>query len=64
MNKKQCGKVATHRFTWPGNDETFICKNHLFWVKQIVNAMGMYLQIIPLGTDIQKTCTQKVKEQT
>lgn len=62
MSKEICGKVATHRFTWPGNDETFICENHLSWMKQIVAAMSMHLQIIDIRPDISKTCTQKVNE--
>jgi hypothetical protein len=62
MCKKTCDKVASHRFTWPGNDEAFICENHQRQLKRVADTMGLHLQTISLGTGIQKTCTQKVNE--
>jgi len=45
---KKCSNKAEFRYTWPGKDEAFICQEHAFKMRRIVEAMGMYVQIIPL----------------
>lgn len=44
----KCDKKATHRFTWPGRDESFICGEHLPKLQGVASAIGMSLQTIPL----------------
>lgn len=46
-----CTEQASHRFTWPGRDESFICDKHLPKVREVASAIGMYLQIIPLENE-------------
>ena len=61
--ENKCPNKAEFRYTWPGKDEAFICQEHAFKMRRIVEAMGMYVQIIPL-TPIeseQHTCHQNVK---
>lgn len=62
MAEKTCKYQATHRFTWPGNDESFICRAHADWVRQVATAMGMHLQLIPLDDDADEMCRQKTDE--
>lgn len=47
-NQKGCDAPASYRFTWPGNDEAFICEGHVAKLRGIANAMGMYLQVAAL----------------
>ena len=54
-----CDKPATHRFTWPGYDESFICKEHLPKLEAVAAALGLYLQIVELSEDSKETCRQK-----
>lgn len=44
----QCPCVATHRYTWPGRDEAFVCKEHADMVRTVAAAMGLTLQLIEL----------------
>ena len=44
----KCKNKATHRFTWPGRDESFICAQHLPKLQGVASAIGMPLQTIPL----------------
>lgn len=60
MNDERCGKPAVRRYTWPGNDESFICQDHLPKLLGVVNAMGMHLQLIELPDDTEDTCKQRV----
>jgi len=39
---------ATHRFTWPGRSEAFICDRHVDQLQNVASAMGLTLQVIPL----------------
>lgn len=44
----KCENHADYRYTWPGRDEAFICEAHVEKLRQVADAMGLYLQIIPL----------------
>ena len=44
----KCSEKATHRFTWPGKDESFICGKHLQKLQSVARAIGMNLQTIPV----------------
>ncbi len=59
MAEKICENQAVYRFTWPGNNESFICEAHAIWIRRVVKAMGMHLQLIPLEEDADKQCRQK-----
>ena len=52
-------------YTWPGQDRKCICLEHSFQLSGIADAMGMYLQLIPLTIEETKTehCSQKIKEE-
>jgi hypothetical protein len=56
--EKTCDEHASYRYTWPGRDESFICAQCAERLRRIADAMGLYLQLIPLmpGTE---TCQQK-----
>lgn len=62
----KCGGKAVARYTWPGQDEAYVCEEHLPVLKAIANAMGFYLQIIPLSAEEKETdqhvCNQEVKD--
>jgi hypothetical protein len=47
-NQKDCENDADHKFTWPGRDAAGICCEHLPKLIAIANALGFYLQILPL----------------
>ena len=50
-NQNDCDSPSMFRFTWPGKDEAGICAIHAIKAKQIAEAMGMHLQMIPLTPD-------------
>ncbi len=57
-----CDKPAKYRFAWPGNDESFICNDHIEKLQAVANAMGFHLQVIPLSeSELEKglNCNQK-----
>ena len=43
-----CTESAEYRYTWPGQDESYICGIHAIKLTNIANAMGLHLQLIPL----------------
>ena len=43
-----CPEPAAFRFTWPGKDEQGICALHAPKLKDIANALGLHLQLIPI----------------
>lgn len=43
-----CPNFARYRFTWPGQDESFICEEHANKLKAVARAMGMHQQFIEL----------------
>ena len=63
MSEKECENKAAYRFTWPGNDESYICEDHSTKLKGVAAAIGLHLQLVPtLGPDIElETCKQKVR---
>ena len=60
---KKCGQQALFRYTWPGRDTSYICLDHALDLKVIANALGLYLQLIPLSGIEQegKLCMQNLK---
>ena len=58
MSRKTCENKATYRFTWPGQDESFICGTHVNWLERVAKAIELPLQVIPLGDDVDETCRQ------
>lgn len=58
-----CGEPAQYRFTWPGQDESFICGEHAPQLVGVASAIGCHVQLIPVHESDQahETCRQKVK---
>lgn len=57
-----CDNPARYRYTWPGNDESVICQDHVSKLRGVAEAMGLHLQIIPIPEeDFNEgiTCNQK-----
>ncbi len=57
-----CDKPAKYRFAWPGNDESFICDDHVDKLRGVAKVMGFHLQVIPLSeSELEKglNCNQK-----
>jgi len=63
---KKCGNRAFYRYTWPGRDESYICTEHVNGLRALADAIGMYLQVIPLSHEeqAQRTCNQEVPQIT
>jgi hypothetical protein len=61
--EKLCEAPVFSRFTWPRQDEQYVCLLHTMKLIEISNGMGMHLQIIPLRIDEMdgKHCSQKIK---
>lgn len=64
-----CGAPANFRYTWPGRDEAMICLHCAARLQQIANAMGLYVQLIPISFSVKDpipdpypTCEQHVRE--
>jgi len=47
-NQQDCELEGKFEFTWPGKDKAFICEEHVDKLQSVANAMGMYLQVIPV----------------
>lgn len=47
-NQRDCQEQAAYRFTWPGKDESFICEKHVGKLREVAEALGLYVQIIEL----------------
>lgn len=47
-NQHNCENPGALRFTWPGRDEAHVCIEHAQRLRNIANAMGMHIQLIPL----------------
>lgn len=47
----ECAEPAAYRFTWAGQDESFICEKHVGKLRGVAAAMGYYVQVIPLSDD-------------
>lgn len=50
-NQRGCNEPAGFRFTWPGRDEAGICQQHAPQLQGIANAIGLYVQLIPLDDE-------------
>jgi rubrerythrin len=60
----KCEQLPVFRYTWPGREESFICIEHSVGLANIANALGLFLQLIPLSGDeqLKVNCSQEVKE--
>ena len=47
-NQKGCEEKAVYRYTWPGEKEELICKQHVSDLSNKVNEMGLTLIIRPI----------------
>jgi pyrroloquinoline quinone (PQQ) biosynthesis protein C len=54
-NQKNCTEKAMYRYTWPGRDEAGICEQHVGWLRNVAEALGMHLQTIQLEPEAAKT---------
>jgi hypothetical protein len=50
---------ATHKFSWPGNDVSYICSGHLPTLKNIARALGLFVAIEPLDETDFQLCRQE-----
>lgn len=63
MTETTCPNKASHRYTWPGRDESFICAEHVGRLTAVADAMGLHLQCVPLeeAEDERPGCAQRVR---
>lgn len=60
---RKCTNPPAVRYTWPGNVESFACIEHAIGIARISQAMGFYLQMIPLTVEeMDQTCSQNVED--
>lgn len=67
MSDRHCPNPPAFRYTWPGQDEKFICAIHGAAAVRVMQSMGMYLQLIPITIDDltrepMPACSQKWTE--
>lgn len=43
-----CRNYAALKYTWPGRDESAICAEHAPKLRGIANAIGLYVQLLPV----------------
>lgn len=48
-NQVACDEPAAWTFTWPGKDRAGICDKHKPKLCAIANAMGLYIQVLPIA---------------
>ena len=60
----KCDQQPMFRYTWAGQDEKYCCIEHAHKLMYVAEALGYYVQLIPLSGDEQMkvTCTQEVSE--
>lgn len=60
----KCEAFPMFRYTWPGQDEAMVCLEHAFRVAWVAEALGMYLQFIPLEfcRNVIGECSQEVPD--
>lgn len=63
MIDKQCPYPAFYRFTWPGNDEAYVCFYHATKLLLVASAIGMNVHPVALGRDDKHLCEQRVSVQ-
>jgi hypothetical protein len=49
----KCQEQALFRYTWAGRNESFCCLTHAQQIQGVAQAMGYYVQLIPLSGDEQ-----------
>jgi len=59
---RKCGNKADFRYTWPGRCEEGACTEHSVGLIAIANALGFFLQLIPVSENEDRTCGQYVKD--
>ena len=64
---KKCNKIADYRFTWPGQDESFICSGHVGKLRAISESMGFYLKLVRIVPSLYnllngERCQQKIDD--
>jgi hypothetical protein len=47
-DQKTCESPAVYRFTWPGQGEKGICERHAPMARRAADAVGLYLELVPL----------------
>lgn len=52
--QKGCTEAAAVAFTWPGQDQGYACIEHATKLKQVSEAMGFHLQLIPLVVELSQ----------
>ena len=57
----KCSNDAAFRYTWPGRDESYVCQQHADKLQMVANAIGLYVQLIPVPYG-QAKCMQEVSE--
>jgi hypothetical protein len=59
----KCNQQALFRYTWAGRDESFCCLEHAQQLQGVAQAIGYYVQLIPLSGDEQMkvSCQQEVR---
>lgn len=62
----KCDQYPMFRYTWPGQNEAMICLQHALQMGAIAQAMGLYLQFIPLDPDryVIGECSQEIRDAT
>lgn len=63
-NEIKCGKDAVYRYTWPGQNENFICQEHSEFLERVADAMGLPLQLIPMlpAFTTLRSCSQIIRK--
>ncbi len=49
----KCQEQALFRYTWAGRNESYCCLTHAKQIQGVAQAMGYYVQLIPLSDDEQ-----------
>ena len=62
----KCNQQALFRYTWAGQDEKYCCLEHAQKLQGVAQAIGYYVQLIPLSGDEQMkvSCTQEVRDES
>jgi hypothetical protein len=59
----KCEEQALFRYTWAGQDEKFCCIEHALQLQGVAQALGYYVQLIPLSGEEQMnlSCSQEAR---
>lgn len=55
---KTCENEGRYRFTWPGRDEAAICGDCFPQLVGVADALGLHLQIRPIGDELETAIGQ------